>query len=178
MKDRRNTDKFNIDLDLTSMLDVIFIILMVVMTSQLLNNAKETATARELSAELEAAKADNKAYEMQLQNMENPEKLVSFVTLYANFESADPKTRHIKLLLGEETAIDDIKLPPDNEETAYKDFGDKLASFLDDHNDTPVLLTLDDSNILYRDHVRMEEILASLKDAHPNLFIRPVGSGE
>ena len=178
MKDRRNSDKFNIDLDLTSMLDVIFIILMVVMTSQLLNNAKETATAQELSAELEAAQADNKTYEMRLKDMENPDDRVAFVTLYANFEAADPKTRHIKLLLGEDVAIEDLKLTPDNEDKIYEDFSKRLETYLEGYPDSPVLLTLDDSNILYRDHVRMEELLASVKEAHSNLYIRYSESGD
>ena len=69
MKNRRQSDKFNIDLDLTSMLDVIFVILMVVMCRQLLTNVRDNETIKTAAAELEAVKADNELYAMQLKTL-------------------------------------------------------------------------------------------------------------
>ncbi len=178
MKNRRQSDKFNIDLDLTSMLDVIFVILMVVMCRQLLTNVRDNETIKTAAAELEAVKADNELYAMQLKNLENPENSVNFVSVYANFEQNDPHVRHLKLTVGDSAVIEDLVIKPDTEESVFGEFADRLSSILSADPDIPVLLTINDQNILYRDHIRIEEILSSLKDDNPNLFMKPAQRGK
>ncbi len=180
MLSRGNGDKFHIDIDLTSMLDVIFIILMVVMCRQLLSNARDAKTLQETQAELEAVQADNKLYEMRLHDLENPEEGLARVTLYANYESTSPKIRHLRLMIGDSPAINDMVMMADTEEQVYSDFTAGLKAFIAENAEAniPVLLTLDEGNILYRDHLRVESILAELKDEFGNLYIRPFEGGD
>ncbi len=158
-------DKFKIDLDLTSMLDVIFIVLMVVMCRL---NFEDTRGQKEL----EEARDRAVLYEQQLSSIENEDALVSFVTLSVEFESADPKTRHIRMLTGENAVMEDTVITPEGEEEGFTRLSEELETVLSEDGERPVLLTLYEDRILYRDQVRVTKLLDGLKEDHPNLFIR------
>lgn len=160
------------------MLDVIFVILMVVMCRQLLSNVQEAKSLQETQAELEEVQADNKLYEMRLRDLEEPEKSVIFADVYATFESADPHVRHVRMIAGDNNAIEDLVLKPGSEDSVFDEFTGKLTALLSADPDTPVLVSIDDNDILYRDHIRFEEIFASLKDGYPNLFVKPARKGD
>ena len=65
-----------------------------------------------------------------------------------------------------------FKLMPGKENEVYeKDFIPAIKSYLEKYGKMPVLLTLDDTNILYRDQERMTEILNDMKKTYSNLYI-------
>ncbi len=190
MKQHLN-EKTKIDLDLTSMLDVILILLMVVMCSHQLSAgtaAKEAQAAQEQAAEyrtqldeaqsrLDEAKNEIDAlqvYKDRLDSLEDPAYDLAMVTLYVGFDHTDPRTRHIRLLYGDDrNAFEEITLTPETAEDGFTRFAAGLGSVLSAQQQAglPVLLTLDDENILYRDHLRMEQILEELKKQYPNLYL-------
>ena len=183
MKQHLN-EKMKIDLDLTSMLDVILILLMVVMCSHQLSAgtaAKQAQSAQEQASELEAQleEAQNeidslRIYKDRLDALEDPAYDLAMVTLSVGFDHADPRTRHIRLLYGgDQDAFEEITLTPESAEDGYARFAAGLGSVLSAQQEAglPVLLTLDDGNILYRDHLRMEQILEELKTQYPNLYL-------
>ena len=171
---RKKQDKFHIDLDLTSMLDVIFIILMVVMCQLRIDAKSETETMAQLEAQLAEAQETADMYRDHLEAMENEEKEVSFLTVYADFEPEDPSVRHVRMVRDENPVMEDITIRPENEEEGFKTFADTLDRYLKeaDAENMPVLLTLNADRILYRDHVRVSALLDELREAHRNLFIR------
>ncbi len=172
---KKKQDKFHIDLDLTSMLDVIFIILMVVMCQLRFDAKSEAQNIEELTAELAEAEETADMYKSQLEAIENEDKEVAFLMVRAKFDANDPALRTISMFRDTETSLmDDITIRPDNEDEGFGNFEKKLDEYLvsADAENMPVLLTLIDDRILYRDHVRISAILDELKEAHPNLFIR------
>lgn len=168
---KRRKKKTGPDIDLTPLLDVIFIVLMVVMCQQSLTSGTKEERITELENSLEETEADNKVMKMQLETAENEERLVAYITLYAQYEKNDPRTRHIKLAYNEDTVIEDIVITPDTQVQAYTQFAEEITSFMETKEGIPVLLTLDDTDILYRDHVRLEKEIEALRETYSNLYI-------
>ena len=186
-KDKR--EKNRIDLDLTSMLDVIFIILIVVMCQLSINASNKDRESEskqntidamqtenvDLHTEIESLKEENVLYETHLSNMENEEHLVSFITLSAEYETADPSIRHIRLLSGEDTKIEDMIIEEETKSDKFKELEIILSELIETDTDVPVLLTLYEDRILYRDQTRIMQILDDLREDNSNLFVRHAG---
>ena len=168
-------DKTKIELDLTSLLDVIFIVLMVVMCHSMATAVEAESKVEDtagLEAELDEVQDTLELYEAREEEILSVEDRVLFVNAYVDFDENDIKTRTIKLMYDESFEIDPITITPDNESEMYESFENKLSSYLSEHSDMPILLTLDEENILYRDHERVMEIVDELKETHTNLYIQ------
>ena len=159
------------DIDLTPLLDVIFIVLMVVMCQQSLTSNAEKETITELENNMEVVEAENEIMKTQLDNYENENQLVAYITLKADYEKNDPKTRHIRLAYNDESVIEDIVITPDTQVQAYDQFVKEISTFVESKEGVPVLLTLEDEGILYRDHVRLEKEIAQLQETYSNLYL-------
>ncbi len=195
---KKNREKARIDIDLTSMLDVIFIILIVVMC-----NAQFTATSAQQSADANQAENDEMqltiddlteeneitkreyeetknlldTYVEQENQIENVNTEVAFVTLHADYDNSDPTVRHFRLLTDESTVIDNIEITPETEQKAFDELSEKLAAYLAENENKPVLMTLSDEQILYRDYIKLYEMLQNIDTR--NLFIEETSeSGE
>lgn len=245
MKSKRNAGKNNtIEIDLTSMLDVIFIILMVVMSNVSLGKVSAEEIQVKLDqtqSELDAAKADIQTYETLNKAQENVTADVAFVVLYADYDSTDPTTRHVRLLrksprtvltdskspgtvladsdsatdssdqtaenaassdalnqtetdspssdapdqsgrdvisaeTSDQTMIDtgftEITLTPGEDGAdAFAGIKRELEDYIAANSEIPVLLTVNEEQILYRDWEKLQVVLDELKEAHTNLFI-------
>jgi biopolymer transport protein ExbD len=159
------------DIDLTPLLDVIFIVLMVVMCQQSLTSNAEKEALTELENNMEVTQAENEIMKTQLESYETEDQLVAFITLNADYEKNDPKTRHIRLAYNDETVIEDIVITPDTQVQAYDQFVSEISAFVESKEGMPVLLTLQDEGILYRDHVRLEKEIAQLQETYSNLYL-------
>lgn len=168
---RNRKPKRGLDIDLTPLLDVIFIVLMVVMCrlSMVTEDEKEKTLAAENAAE--EASANYEVTKTQLENYENEDQLVAFITLNAMYEKNNPKTRHIRLAYNDEAVIEDIVITPETQDSSYAQFVEEITAFVESKAASPVLLTIDDDQILYRDHVRMEKEIAALQETYSNLFL-------
>ncbi len=173
----------SIDIDLTSMLDVIFIILMVVMCNVTLGQTGAEEIREQLDSaqsELIEAQFNLETYENLVETESNVENEVAFISLHADYDPADPTTRNVRLLRRvdrdgneREAEFTTITLTPANEgrEAGFADVRDSLEAYLQANSGIPVLLRLDDERILYRDWVTLHEILDELRAGHANLFI-------
>ena len=144
-----------LDIDLTPLLDVIFIVLMIVMCSRQmqvkdLTKALDNATGKETVS-------DNLSWAE-----ENEENLVANVSLYANYETGNPRIRHIYLAYEGVNVIDDITITPETELEAYDNFRDKMRGFIQQHKDIPVMLVLNEDQILYRDKIELDKLIDEL----------------
>ncbi|WP_026507161.1 hypothetical protein [Butyrivibrio sp. MC2013] len=158
------------DLDLTPLLDVIFIILMVVMCNQTLLTKESKAETADMRKELDACVAENIAVKDQLSAMENEEDIISYVTLSASYDSDNPRIRHFKLIRNNETEIEDIVIIPEKEDEAFKRVEEELDTFVAEWKDKPVLIVLDKDQILYRDYQKLDEYLSKLHEKYNNIF--------
>ena len=170
---KRHKRNAGLNIDLTSILDVIFIVLMVVMCNRSVNENKEIESLKKENDQLNAEKA---VLEDQLYTYEHEDDLVSYVVLYANYETNNPQNRNIWLSLGDEEVIPPIPITPETEEEKYTQIKDELENYVSERSDKPVLIVLDESQILHRDRKRLDEMLSVLDDNpdYPNLYKRKI----
>ena len=157
------SEKIKFDIDLTPLLDVIFIVLMVVMCNLNLNSAAKTAQAAGEDTSEEAISESMK--EKLLEELTEIEDRVAFVIIYADFEDEDPTLRHVRFTVNgnEDPTMPAIDIDPDNEEESYDKIRTYLTRVLEDHEGIPVWMAIDDAQILYRDYVKIQDILSELK---------------
>lgn len=170
---RNKRSRSDIIIDLTSLLDVIFILLLVVMIGQ------KTATAQ---SEQELAQLQEQA-EVQIEEAENAKqiyeniaesyKYVWAASVSVPFDAAEIQKRTIKLFVnGEE--IRSFDLIGNNVESTFEEFEEILEEYISKYNDSPVILSLndDDDKILYRDEKKITEIFNELAENNSNVYIK------
>ena len=143
-----------IDIDLTSLLDIIFLILMVVMCYQSVNTPKQEPVKTEINI--------------------TTDEYVSAMVLSVGYSDADVKTRNIVLTKKnaseDEKAEVDLQISPENEEDVYLQFKEELTKFIASSTERPVLLILDDSQLLYRDAKKVNEIVEDISKEFTNFY--------
>lgn len=171
---RRRND---ILIDLTSLLDVIFILLMVVLARQQISGMdmdEQTARLKAEQAALQAEKAETMD-EYRLYSAQNDltEKMV-IISVTATFDPENPRERNLKILRNGDDKPEVFPLSGGNTKEAYGKFEERLASCVKEAGGLPVVLSLadDGSEILYRDAQRIQEIFNSLSSLSDDVYIR------
>ncbi len=167
-----------INIELTSLLDVIFIILMVVLCHQQVNvneSMAKSEDAKTAISEADAAKAEADAskalYDDRTDTYDNFSEHVSFISIYADYDVNNVRTRHLYVLKdNEEVYRTDIT--PDNEDEAYEEFIADFNTYIKDAEDSskPVICSVNTDKILYRDKIRMDEIMENIESS--NLYFK------
>ena len=173
MRRTRRSSKGDVLIDLTSLLDVIFIILLIVMWGQ---NTVET-NLKQVQAETESAKnqteAEQQLYEQQLEIADNINQYVFAVSVVVPYDREDVTRRTIQILKeGEE--IESFELVGSNVKASVEAFRNSMVKFIEANQNRPVILSLNehDDNILYRDEVMVTEIFYELTKEYNNVYFR------
>lgn len=166
-KKRRNN--LDILIDLTSLLDVIFIILLIVVCNQQYLNdklSKESVEAESVMAEAQAAKA---LYLDQIDTVQNYSELLS---VYASYDSQNVTQRHIRVLKNEQDIVT-FDLLGNNVSETLSEFKDYMLTYISNNPEKPVVLSLNDKdeNILYRDEKAIKAIFEELSE-YPNVYFK------
>ena len=180
------------DIDLTSLLDVIFIILMIVLCNQQINMQLKEDDAKTYMAEAQAAmeEAENmkqqavsmqdeaseylseKAlYEEQLKAFSDLENSVTMVTVYADYLPSDIKTRFLRVMAGD-TELEKTTVTPQNEKESFALLKEKLTEIASENSEKPVVITLSTEKILYRDEESLNELLTGLCGEFANVYLK------
>ena len=168
----KNTPKImgQLLIDLTPLLDVIFILLLVVLTyeSDFDKNAKnemadaqqirQEATAREQQVRLEAndaiAEAEGKrdAAQEQLDTYEHLYDSVNVVTIYASYKPSNRKFRTVHVQINAEKMWEK-EINPSNEDNVWKDCQVYIETEIanNGNNPIPTLFSVTNEKMLYRD---------------------------
>ena len=160
MNRKNRFEKLKPDIDLTPLLDVIFIVLMVVMCNVNLKSA--TALASEDTASEEQISESMK--EQLIEELSEMEDRICFVIVYADFDDADPSNRRVRFTVNgeEDAAYRQIDITADTEDEAYADIETYIGRILEDKAGIPTWVSVDDSQILYRDYVRLQSLLSDM----------------
>lgn len=163
-------------IDLTSLLDVIFIILLAVMVGQ-------KTSGIEKEQELEFRKTENQQkqdeldekishYDNLIETEGNAGKWVWIVSISVPYET-DIHKRTISVM-SEDKKLNTFALVGSDTEEAYDDFREYLEEQIKENSDSPVILALnpDNGDILYRDEKRVTEILFELSKEYKNVSIK------
>ncbi len=148
--------------DLTSLLDVIFIVLMVVMAAQV----SKTEAAEKSGAELKDTKE-------LYQNVINADNSIYIVSVTAPYDEENVHKRQIRILPeGREEQTYDL----DGTDTrGYGQLEEYLEGYAAEHDgsDDIVIFAMNSGSdrILYRDEKQIVQILLDISGAHENVFI-------
>lgn len=173
MRRKRRGSGRDVLIDLTSLLDIMFIILLVVLWGQ--SNKHEELT--KIQAEAEDAKVqaemEYKLYEQQLEVADTVNQMVWAATVMVPYNEQDVTVRTIQVLKeGEE--IERFELVGNHVEDAVAAFKECMIGYIEANKDRPVILSLNekDDTILYRDEVMVTDIFYELTKEYNNVYIR------
>lgn len=181
MKRRRHRAKSDILIDLTSLLDVIFIVLLVVMARQHVMTEKqaEQVEAGMSAQEAQVLETDARAkYELYMDQIEMADKLNQFVcavSVTSTYSDADVTIRTIRILKkGESEPSDVIGLVGENVAGSLEQFKKALEKYAEENEDYPVILSLNenDEHLLYRDEKAIKKIFEELAGQYKNVYIK------
>ena len=168
MRKRRKGLKNDIIIDLTSLLDVMFIILLVVLCGQ--STITEDLSEAQAKAEyaIKQAEEEKWLYEEQQEIIQN----VCAVSIMVPYDENEITRRKIRFLVrGEE--INSIDLIGNDVTNARNAFRDCLVQYIQQNKDMPVILSLNekDDYILYRDEVMVNTVFDELVSIYSNVYI-------
>lgn len=173
MRKNRNGYKRDIIIDLTSLLDVIFILLLVVLCGQSgIREGLEQSNAEYEHARAQA-EANHQLYEDQLEIADHLDKYVWAVSVVVPYDEKEITQRQIKLLK-EGGEIESFDLVGNEVTGSAKAFKESLTDYIRKYKDRPVILSLneEDDRILYRDEVMVNEIFVELSKEYTNVYIK------
>lgn len=175
MRKRRRTAGNSVFIDLTSLLDVIFILLLVVLCSYNYEKQKNEQAAEASAAAISDAEASSRAYSDMIETQNDLQKYVWAASIVVPYEPDKITTRHIKVLT-EDKEIISIDLVGNDMEGDIEEFRDSLTDYVRRHPDRPVILSLNekDDRILYRDETAIKEILDELMNTYDNVYIKGI----
>ncbi len=173
MRKRKRGSGGDVLIDLTSLLDVIFIILLVVMWGQ----SQAGDNLKQAQADAEYAKAQTEAeyklYQQQIEIAENINQYIWAASVVVPYDKEDVTRRKIQVLKeGEE--IESFELVGNQVTASVEAFRNSLVKYIEANPNQPVILSLNenDDNILYRDEVMVTEIFLELAKEYQNVYIR------
>ena len=165
----------NAPIDLTPLLDVIFIFLFVVIigySAKAQEAQAEAARKNELlSEEVENLKADlenetalREMYEERLSEYENDiiGGRVKIVTISCNWNETDSRKRQIRVVTSD-GGYDPISITADNQENGYARLGQILEEYAKEHSDSVIILALDSERILHRDRIAINKLMDEIR---------------
>lgn len=140
MKKNKNR---SIELDLTSFIDVIFVILIAFI---IIYSSRSSGSAEPTPAPVI-----------------NPMDNVITLGLIVEYNDENVKSRTIQLVSEPEMTIEPFDTLEGENEEAFYSLQEQITKIVDENPDVPILLNAYEDKILYRDHRRIEEINDSLK---------------
>lgn len=189
---RQRYNMGNILIDLTSLLDVIFIVLAVVLCNQQYQTKVLETTEAQLMQEKdsleqkqnevnereryvaereEAADSQYVLYKDQLNTEDSLQQYVLTISVNVGYVTPDMKERNVNMLAGGEEKPEAFSLKGENTEELTL-FEEKLKKCIEDNDDKPVILSLneDEEKILWRDENKIKEIFEKLGNNYDNVY--------
>lgn len=164
----------NAPIDLTPLLDVIFIFLFVVIIGYAAKaqaveaeaqsrNEQLTEEVEELKAQLAEQEALRESYEERLADYENDVigGRVKIVTIYCTWDEEDSTKRKIRVLTSDKN-YDPVNLTAENQENGYARLNQLLVDYITGNRDSVVVLSLNTEKILHRDRTAISEMIDKL----------------
>lgn len=173
MRERRSK-RNDLAIDLTSLLDVIFIILLVVLCSQQITKLQYEKREQTVAEKVQETEAEYELYKDQLDTGDNLNQYVFAVSVYSNY-NPDLITVRTIYILKEGQEIEHYDLNGNDTVGALDKFKNDLSKYIQDNsNNQPVILSLNekDEKILYRDEKAILEIFDELKKEYSNIYIK------
>ncbi|MBR4343115.1 MAG: hypothetical protein IKP88_10525 [Lachnospiraceae bacterium] len=170
-------------IDLTPLLDVIFIVLIVVLAGQDNYNSEADKkyaeaeqyvnTAEEKIADMEA---QNVTYSQQMKAYEDINEFFNVITVYAGYSHENRKYRTIYVMINNNAPVE-ISLNPSREEEAWSECRKMIDDVISEDDSLPVILSIAkerDDKMLYRDEESILKIFNDFRNKYTktNIIIK------
>ena len=184
MKNKKPRSLGRLLIDLTPLLDVIFIVLIVVLAGQ--DNYSTEADRKyaeaekyvsEVNAEMEEIDAQNSVLKEQMSAYSEINEYFNVVTVYAAYSLENRKLRTIYLKVNTDESVK-INLNPDNMSQAWLECRNKIEDIIKKDETLPMILSIDTNNddkMLYRDEEAINNMFMDLAKTYNNLTIKNIG---
>jgi len=168
-------------IDLTPLLDVIFIVLIVVLVGRDSYNAE--ADKKYADAEQYVSEADAKVAEMEAKTATYTEQMkaygeiseyVNLITVYAGYNPANRKFRTIYVMINAD-APKEINLNPSTEKNAWAECRTMIEEVIQKNENAHAVLSISTENseqMLYRDEEAIYDMFKDLMDKYSNISMR------
>lgn len=165
---REHLHNNNILLDLTPLLDVIFIILLIFVSQTILLKKTSAGEAQRLQDEYTEAK---KEYDLRNEMIDD---YYTFVTVISTYDEDNPENREIRISRDPNEADQIITLNGSDVEQEYSEFEECLKGYIDPGREAPIVFSLNqgDERILYRDENRIRETVEKLQNSNNNVYFK------
>ena len=165
---REHLHNNNILLDLTPLLDVIFIILLIFVSQTILLKKTSAGEAQRLQDEYTEAK---KEYDLRNEMIDD---YYTFVTVISTYDEENPENREIRISRDPNEADQIITLNGSDVEQEYSEFEECLKGYIDPGREAPIVFSLNqgDERILYRDENRIRETVEKLQNSNNNVYFK------
>ena len=153
----------NSAIDLTSLLDVIFILLfIIIMAYAQASQALKDETSK-IEQERLDAKATQEAYQQATEQLDNIGERVLFVTVYCTYSESDPSLRSIQIVASN-NETESFELNEKNESTIFARLQNHLETLIDKNKEKTIFIDINTEQILRRDYERIDSIKQKLKE--------------
>lgn len=167
---KRNND---LVIDLTSLLDVIFILLLVILCGEQLAKEEYISKEQQASEVVQEAEAAKGLYEDQMELSDNINNYVCTISVYSDYNPDQITVRKVRILK-ENEEIESFDLIGADTQDVYEAFTKRLTEYVTASAEQPVILSLNegDEKILYRDEKAILQIFEQLSDDYENVYIK------
>ena len=175
---RKKRTKGDILIDFTSLMDVIFILLMLVLSKQ---QAFAKQSEEQLDQQIkdygemtDMKETEYNLYKDQVESSENIQEYMCLLSVYCNYDKKEITSREIRVLGVKDDKYGPVELKGNDVTEQMDELEDYLKKNIEDNPEKVAVLSLnkDDDNILYRDETRILEIFDGLKASYPNVIIK------
>ena len=183
---RRNSviDRSNVLIELTPLLDVIFILLFIVMIAR---NSEMQQREEALQAQLEEANlnlvqvqqelqdtnAIKQTYADMLDTFTEFSSYASPVTIYVSYDYDDVRQRKV-WVTGAAFEMEPVSFSPANENNAWARLTSALSTHIEEMEEAniPVILSCNHEQILRRDEEKVQAIMEEIAKEHSNVYLK------
>ena len=165
-------------IDLTPLLDVVFILLIVVLSFQDAYSAdadNKISEAQQIESDANdlVSKTESKdaTISEQLDTYANLNDYVNIVTIYADYQPSNRKYRTIYLAIND-TDVKEISLNPSNGDVAWSECEETIKQCLEDNLGVPTIYAIKNEKMLYRDEQMIIKMFSELSSSYDNIYLK------
>ena len=177
LRKKRSVGQFVIDL--TPLLDVIFIMLIVVLTVQTQHGddgSEKLEEAQQIEAEakdqLEAMDSQLITMQEQLETYHNLNEYINVITICADYQPSNRKYRTVYLVIDDQEMK--FSLNPSNGDTVWAECQAAIEQCLSENPDVPLIYSVLSSKMLYRDEQKIKSLFDELSSSYDNIYLKQV----
>ncbi len=170
---RKHKRRDGIVIDLTSMLDIIFIVLLVLVCYIKLSGNSVAEEREALKEQRKDLSRQQSIYEQQIEAINSKGEYVVFISVDSSFSEENPRKRNIFVLNSDKSNGKPPEIPElDGQDIneGYMELNSYLSDYIGKNKDKIIVLTYNegDKDILYTDEKEIDKIFTELQSAYPD----------